>query len=112
MLVTSGTIKTACKAGANVCEMQEVGTHKVQYASGERVEPLYAPKYLAGESFGSHSEIPAPINLHAGDVLEVEAKDGIPLRVVRGGEVVWENKARLEQEAARAAAAARKHGIV
>lgn len=102
MLLIEATIVKDCPAGANVAEIQKVGTQPGENAGGRKVVlPIWASVYVAGMPFAVGSPpCLALVALKSGDTIRAtDETDHVHQLwdVRRGGELFWNNEALADE---------------
>src|SRR3990167_990025 len=91
MLLIDATLILNVKAGTNLAEMKVTGYKTVQTQHGSKQEPIAAYAFVIGGNFNKPN-VPAPIDLVAGDEIQINAKNGAVMLVERGGKRIWTNE--------------------
>lgn len=91
MLISTLDVTSKVKKGDNVIALEQRGTESISTLYGDRRVPKMVYIHVAGASLSGTQTVEAPIDLFAGDILDIAAETGAVLRVWRGaGDPAWE----------------------
>lgn len=89
MLLIDATLIRNVKKGTNLAEQHVARYETFATSQGNQQRPIMAYTHVSGGNFVGLAEIPAPIDLTAGDEIKVNQESGEVVFVIRNGETIW-----------------------
>ena len=101
MLLIDATLIKNIKKGSNLAEQYAARYETVSTSKGTERRPVFAYTYITGGNFVGHATVSAPVDLLAGDAIQVDQSSGQVVYVTRAEKRVFENEALLAEDDAR-----------